>query len=125
MPALPIEATTLVSKGIEFNPTGDTRFKKKEAMAAYFEVYEPLLTGAGNVHVQFEMQVVNAKTGEIKSDTGFRPADEYVIPGKAVIPISEQIAIGELSPGDYRLQVRATDSAGNSTDWRSTSFTRE
>jgi hypothetical protein len=33
----------LVSKGIEFTPTGDTRFKKGEPLIPYFEVYEPLL----------------------------------------------------------------------------------
>jgi len=34
----------------------------------------------------------DAKTGEVKSDTGFKPADEYLNPGKAVIPISQQVA---------------------------------
>jgi hypothetical protein len=123
-PPMP-SATRLVSKGIEFSPAGDTRFKKKDPLAAYFEVYEPLLVSGGGVHVQFEMRVIDAKTGEVKSDIGFRPADEYVNPGKAVIPISQQVAIGELSPGDYRLQVRAMDSSGVTSDWRSTSFTRE
>jgi hypothetical protein len=33
----------LVSKGIEFTPTGDTRFKKGEPLIPYFEVYEPLI----------------------------------------------------------------------------------
>jgi hypothetical protein len=46
-------------------------------------------------------------------------------PDMPVIPISAQIAIGELAPGDYQLQVRANDSAGAETDWRTTSFTRE
>jgi len=131
VPTMPFELKPLISKGIEFTPTGDARFEKKDSLAAYFEVYEPLLvaeqnqTGGGNVHVQFQMRVVDAKTGKIESDTGFRPADGYVNTGKAVIPISEKIAIEELSPGDYRLQVRAMDSSGSSTDWRSTSFTRE
>ena len=75
--------------------------------------------------MQFEMRVVDAKTGEVKSDSGFRPADGYVNPGKAVIPISEKVAIDELGRGDYQVQVRAKDSSGNSTDWRSASFTRE
>jgi len=125
IPTMPFEMEPLISKGIEFTPTGDTRFKDKDPMAAYFEIYEPLLDGGGNVHVQFEMRVVDARTGGTKFDTGFRPADEFVNVDSAVIPISEQVAIGQLSPGDYRLQVRATDSAGNSTDWRSASFTRE
>jgi hypothetical protein len=130
IPTMPFELKPLVSKGFEFTPTGDTHFKTKDFMAGYFEVFEPrlveeLLNGGDNVHVQFEMRVVDARTGATKFDTGFRPADAFVNSGSAVIPISEQVAIGELSPGDYRLQVRATDSPGNSTDWRSTSFTRE
>ena len=106
-------------------PTGDTRFKKKEPLAAYFEVYEPLLAGGGNAHVQFEMRIVDSKTGEVKSDTGFKPADEFLNPGKAVIPISQKISVDELAPGNYQIQVRAKDSAGTVTDWRTASFTRE
>jgi hypothetical protein len=122
---LPFTLTPLVSKGIEFTPTGDTLFKKKDPLVAYFEVYEPLLTSGGNVHVQFEICIIDAKTGEVKSNTGFRPADGYVNPAKAVIPISQHIEIGELAPGEYQVQVRAKDSSGVTTDWRTTSFTRE
>jgi hypothetical protein len=125
IPTLPFELKPLVSKGIELTPTADTRFKKKDPLAAYFEVYEPLLTSGGNVHAQFEMRVIDAKTGEVKSDSGFKPADGYVNPGKVVIPISQKVAIEELSAGEYQVQVRAKDSSGNSTDWRTTSFTRE
>ena len=126
IPSLPFELTPLVSKGIELTPTGNTHFNKKDPLAAYFEVYEPLLTGGGNVHAQFEMRVnIDAKTGEVKSDTGFKPADGYVNQGKMIIPISQKVAIEELTPGEYQVQVRAKDSAGNSTDWRTTSFTRE
>jgi hypothetical protein len=125
IPTLPFELTPLVSKGIEFTPTAITQFQKKDFLGAYFEVYEPLLAGGGNAHVQFEMRIVDAKTGEVKSDTGFKPADGFLNPGKAVIPISEKISVDELAPGDYQIQVRATDSTGTVTDWRTTSFTRE
>jgi hypothetical protein len=131
IPTVPFDLKPLVSKGFEFTPTGDAHFKATDFMAVYFEVFEPLLEDAlllpdgDKVRVQFEMRVVDAKTGEVKSDTGFRPADGFVNPDQVVIPINEQVAIGGLNPGDYQLQVRATDSAGNLTDWRSTSFTRE
>jgi hypothetical protein len=131
IPTMPFDLKPLVSKGFEFTPTGDAHFKATDFMAVYFEVFEPLLEDAlllpdgDKVRVQFEMRVVDAKTGEVKSDTGFRPADGFVNPDQVVIPINEQVAIGGLNPGDYQLQVRATDSAGNLTDWRSTSFTRE
>ena len=99
-------------------------------MAVYFEVYEPLfveepLNGGDNGHAQFEIRIIDAKMSAIKSDTGFRPADGFVNADSAVIPISAQIAIGKLGPGEYQVQVRAKDSAGAVTDWRSTSFTRE
>ena len=45
IPTLPFELAPLVSKGIEFTPTGKTHFTKKDPLAAYFEVYEPLLAG--------------------------------------------------------------------------------
>jgi len=128
---MPLDLKPLVSKGFGFTPTGDTHFKANDPMAAYFEVFEPLLKdaqllpGGGNAHVQFEMRIVDAKTREVKSDTGFQPADGFMNPDMPVIPISAQIAIGELAPGDYQLQVRANDSAGAETDWRTTSFTRE
>jgi hypothetical protein len=125
IPTLPFELTPLVSKGIEFTPTGNTHFQKKDPLVAYFEVYEPLLAAGGNVHAQFEIRIVDAKTGEIKSDSGFRPADGYVNPGKMIVPISQKVVIEELAPGEYQVQVRAKDSEGNSTDWRTTSFTRE
>jgi hypothetical protein len=128
---MPFDLKPLVSNGFEFTPTGDTHFKANDPMAAYFEVFEPLLKDAQllpdgvSAHVQFEMRIVDTKTGEVKSDTGFRPADGFVNADSAVIPISEQVAIGELAPGNYQVQVRAKDSAGAETDWRTTSFTRE
>lgn len=131
IPTIPFELKPLVSRGFEFTPTGDTHFKATEFMAVYFEVFEPLLEGEPlsaedeKVRVQFDVRVVAAKTGEVKSDTGFRPADGFVNVDRAVIPISAQVAIGKLGPGDYRLQVRVRDSAGSATDWRSTLFTRE
>jgi hypothetical protein len=122
---MPFELVPLVSKGIEFTPTSEARFEPKEALVAYFEVYEPRLAGAGAVKVQLQMRITDVKTGELKTDTGLRPADSFIQPGKAIIPIAEQIAINELSKGEYRLEVQASDSAGNHTDWRATSFTVE
>lgn len=122
IPTMPFELEPLVSKGIEFTPTGDSRFKKKEALIAYFDVYAPLVKGSGAVNVQFQMRIKDVKTGELKTDTGLRPADSFLQAGKTVVPIAEQIAIDKLPKGEYRLEVQASDSAGNHTDWRTTSF---
>ncbi len=115
----------LVSKGVQFIPTGDTTFRKGEPLVAYFEVYEPLLAGTTPTTVQTQLKLTDVKTGEVKADTGPRSAANWIEPGKTVIPISEQIAVDKLPAGSYRLEVQATDSAGKSTVWRSANFTVE
>lgn len=115
----------LVSKGVQFTPTGDTTFRKGEPLFAYFEVYEPLLTATPAATVQTRLKLTDAKTGEVKADTGLRSAADWIQPGKAVIPIPEQIAVDKLPKGSYRLEVQATDSAGMSTVWRAANFTVE
>jgi hypothetical protein len=126
LPTLPFDFVPLVSKEIEFTPAGSTRFKKGEPLVAYFEVYEPLLTGAGSGgSVQFQMQITDVRTGELKTNTGLRPAASFIRPGSFVIPIAEQVATERLSSGTYRLEVQASDSAGNKTEWRAATFTVE
>lgn len=112
----------LVSKGMEFTPAGDTRFKKGDAFFAYFEVYEPLLASAPTTTVQTELRIIDVKTGELKADSGPRSAADWIQPGKTVIPIADKIEAAKLPPGSYRLEVQASDSAGNSTTWRTRDF---
>ncbi len=115
----------LVSKGVQFEPAGDTTFHKGEPLFAYFEVYEPLLAATPAATVQTELKLTDVKTGDVKVDTGPRSAADWIQPGKTTIPIAEQIAVDKLPKGSYRLEVQATDSAGKSTLWRSANFTVE
>jgi hypothetical protein len=116
------EYVPLISKGMEFTPAGDMRFTKKDPWIAYFEVYEPLLAGAGTTDVQFQMRITDVKTGEVKTDTGLRPAKSCVRAGKTTIAIAERMAVEKLPSGTYRVEIQASDSAGNHTGWRATSF---
>jgi hypothetical protein len=115
----------LVSKGVRFTPTGDTRFKKGEPMFAYFEVYEPLLAETPATTVQTRLKVTDTKTGELRIDTGLQSVTSEITPGKTVIPIAEQIAVEKLPVGSYKLEVQASDSAGKSTIWRAANFSVE
>ena len=115
----------LVSKGLEFTPEGDTRFKKGERLFAYFDVYEPLLVGQPSTTVQTRLRVVDLKTGELKVDTGLRSAASSIQPGSTVIPMADEVAVEKLPIGSCRLEVQASDSAGKSTAWRTTMFTVE
>ena len=115
----------LVSKGLEFTPAGDTHFLKSDRLISYFEIREPLLGGTAAVNIQFQARVRDAKTGEVKSDTGLRSVETGKQAGNPVIPAWEEVAIDKLPSGDYRLEVQASDSAGKSTVWCAATFTVE
>jgi hypothetical protein len=117
------EYIPLVSNGVQFAPAGDTRFERDEPLFAYFEVYEPLLVSAPSTTVQTRMRITDLKNGKLKVDTGLRSAADWIQPGSSVIHIAEQVAIRRLSKGTYELEVQASDSAGQTTAWRTASFT--
>ena len=115
----------LATKDVIFTPAGDTRFKRSEPMFVYFEVYQPQADKGSAPNVGTRLRITNAKSGELKVDTGFRNAADWVQPGRLAIPIGEKIDIERLPKGQYRLEVQATDSEGRSTPWRAASFTIE
>lgn len=115
----------LVSKGIEFTPSGDTRFHKGEPLIAYFEMYEPLLKTNPDTKVEAHMKVFEAKTGKMIKDYPPVDATGYENAGSTTIPIARAIPFTEFAKGQYRLEVQATDSDGKSTEWQSADFTVE
>ena len=113
--ALIEDRTPLVSDGFQIIPSGTNKFKPSDRAVMYLEVYEPLLVAADTaktVAVALQVRVLDGKTGEKKTDTGpFR----IVVPdkpGAPAIPLGLQIEIGKLTPGNYRLELSAMDSAG-------------
>ena len=119
---LPGDYKPLVSRDIEFKPTGNAHFKKRGTLYTYFEIYEPLLSPAT---VQFAMRVVDSKTGEVISDSQPISAAPYKKTGSSIIPVGRGLDISKLPKGSYRLDVQATDSTGKSTPWRTANFTVE
>ncbi len=122
---LPGSYVPLVSNETEFKPTSNTRFRARETLYVYFEVYEPLPEGNPQVTVDFQIRIVDVKTGELKSDSSPISASPYLKAGSSIIPIGRGIDISKVPKGSYRLDLRATDSTGKSTDWRSVNFTIE
>jgi hypothetical protein len=114
----------LVSKGIEFIPAADTTFQQSEPLFAYFEVNEP--SGAQpSDKVTVEMRILNPTSGAVLAKFAPLDASIYQVAGSSVLRIARTIPIRQLPKGSYRLQVRATDSAGASTPWRMADFTVE
>ena len=115
----------LVSKDVEFKPTGNTQFRKGDALYTYFEIYEPMLEGQSPAKVQIQMRIIDLRTSEVISDSQPISAVPYMQAGSSIIPVGCGMDISKLPIGSYRLDVQATDSTGKSTPWRSANFTVE
>ena len=110
----------LVSQGMQIVPTGSDRFKIAQPAVLYLEIYEPLLTSANPPKVGIQLQVLDRKTGEKKVDMGgLIPTPEG---GNPVVPFGMRLPLDKLTPGSYQLDVKAIDTAGNSTSIRKADF---
>jgi hypothetical protein len=80
----------------------------------YFEVYEPLL-GDDKQQPQLgaQIRIIDAKSGEEKTDSGAVAINNYVRPGSPVVATGLKVPVQGLTSGLYRVEVKALDSAGN------------
>lgn len=104
----------LVVNGMQLVPSGTNHFKTTEPAALYMELYEPLLAGAQPTTpvVAFEMRVLDGKTGEQKSDSGLLRVDLPAQKGSPTIPVGAKIPTAGLTPGPYKVEIKALDDAG-------------
>jgi VWFA-related protein len=116
------DRTPLVTMGMQIVPTGSYHFKTSDMAAIYVEVYEPLLLAANPPKIGLELKVVDRKTGESKLDAGFSNTGPSMQPGNPMIPLGVRLPVDKLSPGSYRAELKAMDSAGNATQARTADF---
>jgi VWFA-related protein len=117
------DRTPLVAQGFEILPSATNQFKTTDIAAIYTEIYEPLRKKPNPPDVAFELTIVDTKTNQQKSHLGDKlPKAANSNP---VIPLGLKLPVAQLGPGSYRLQLRAFDSAGNSSTIRSTEFAVE
>jgi len=115
----------LVSKGFEVVPTANTRFRKGGPFYFYLQIYDPMLLEALVPRVEAHLRIVNVKTGQVVKSLAPVNAASYAKLGDPVIPIGGGIDINGLPKGSYMLEAQATDSAGDTTSWRTAKFTIE
>lgn len=118
----------LVALGMQFTPGGNNRFKKTDSAVCYMEVYEPLLrsaeapdqaaaaTGgdaakpaAPPTTVTIEIRLLEAKTGDPKTDSGAMDITKFAKPGNPVIPLAFRLPFEGLAAGSYIAEFRAAD----------------
>ena len=112
----------LVVQGMEITPSATNHFKKTDNAAVYAEVYEPLLLGDKPPQVGLELVVTDRKTGEKKMDLGTRANDASIRAGNPVVPIGLKLPVANLAAGSYKAELRALDSAGNTSKVRTADF---
>jgi VWFA-related protein len=114
------DRTPLLVQGLQISPSASNHFKKTDVAAIYAEIYEPLLKNPNPPDVAYELIVVDRKSGQQKLHVGDRTPKGNA--GNQVIPLGLKLPVASLDPGSYRLDLRAVDSAGNSSKTRSTDF---
>jgi hypothetical protein len=107
-------------QGIQISPSASNHFKKTDTAAVYAEIYEPLLKESNPPDVAYEFVVVELKSGQEKIRVSSRTPKGKV--GDPVIPLGLKLPVASLDPGAYRVQLRAIDSVGNSSQTRVTDF---
>jgi VWFA-related protein len=112
--------TPLVAQGVQIMPSGTDQFKKTDTAILYVEVYDPLLVGANPPKVGVQYRVVDRKSGEKKVDVTGGAAEAKA--GNPVVPVGLKIPVDSLPPGSYRIELKAMDTAGNSSPQRTADF---
>ena len=119
--ALLEDQKVFVAQNYQFQASADNRFKAGETLALYVEVYEPAMV-AGKPDVQIQYEVINRKTNEQVVGNS-APVNNFGKPGNPVIAVGLPLKIENAQPGDYEVEVLATDSAGNRSPIQHASFT--
>jgi len=120
----PVIPNPLVAKDIQFFPDLNAVLRKNTPLTIYFEVYEPALLDQ-TLTVYYEVRITDLKSGSLALDTGPMSAAKWLIPQSIVVPVGLKIDTGRLKRGYYRLEVKASDSAGMQTGWRQAMFKME
>jgi VWFA-related protein len=102
----------LVAMNFQFDPAGANRFKSTENVAIYFEVYDPKMLDEKPPGLQVQLKVLDRKGGPPKVDSGGVDANNFIRKGNAVVPIGLKLPVSGLTPGAYRIEITAMDSAG-------------
>jgi VWFA-related protein len=115
----------LIVRGMRIVPAATDHFKKSDNVVLYSEVYAPELLDPTPPKIGLEYVVMDRKTGEKKVDAGITDTAMAIQAGSMVMTLGLKVPIDKLGPGSYRVQLRALDSNGKSTEFRSADFELE
>ena len=97
----------LTAGGKEFTPASTSHFQRSDQLYFYTEIYD---AEADPATLRLQFRIIDAKTSEVKVDTGLNSIAGYVHNGNPVIPFATRLPVAQLPAGVYRLEVRAMTS---------------
>ena len=108
----------LVVEGREFTPVADTRFIQRQSLISYFELHQ-----ADTAHsARLRIRLRSMERDELRIDTGWQTVEIGFRPGTRAMPVIAELSTDDLSPGNYSLQIEASDSTGHNTTQHLTFF---
>lgn len=123
--ALLADHTPLVAGGVEVVPSGSNRFKKRETVALYAQIYDPKLATSDKSDVKLIFRVVDTKTGKaVIEPVNVDPA-QFIQKGNPVVALGFKLPLDSLAPGTYRLDMQAFDPSGARSKLRTVTFEEE
>jgi hypothetical protein len=119
------DQTPLVFQGHEVFPQAGNHFQHGDKVMFYVEVFEPKMQTAMVPRVGVLFNIVNSKTNQQVYSSNTILVDTFAKTGDPLIPVVQQIPTDGLQAGEYRLEVRARNSAGGVTPLRTADFVVE
>jgi VWFA-related protein len=116
--ALIEDRTPLTANGMEFTPSGSAHFLRTETIALFAQIYEGGLLGPNppkELPTAVQLRVLDAKTKEMKQDSGLMRTPTSASPGSALIPLALKVPVDKLAAGTYVVELNVQDIAGNKT----------
>ena len=83
------------------------------------------MTGDKPPQIGLEYRIVDVKSGQQKLDVGFTDTKDSIKAGNPTVPVGLKLPLDTLPPGTYRVDLRAQDSVGNTTDFHTAEFELE
>ena len=112
----------LISRGVQLIPAGSNRFKKTDTVSAYLELYDPSLVGDNPPKIALELWILDRTTRKEQIHAAITDTANAIKAGSPVVPMALRLPVDKLSSGIFLIELRAVDSAGNSTQTRSAVF---
>ncbi|HEX4137984.1 MAG TPA: VWA domain-containing protein [Bryobacteraceae bacterium] len=103
------DQTPLVAGGTQVVPLGSNRFVKSGPGFFYLEIYDP-----DPASVTVRVRVLDRGTADVKWDSGNTKLPLPANGGKPALPAMAKLPLDALAPGDWRLEITASDTAGRS-----------